>query len=497
MTKNAMALTQTNLDLFQNSLVSNNKVEYGLFRIKENNRLAVFFTRITSDLDEFEGTASDFISGSFLDCPLNARNARVLRSQLEWLQPRPLGSNTSAGMGDRIGLATPGHVLAVRAVNGISPIFAQQSIREMERTNRTPQQVMDDATWGVFQEGWQGGVGADADHLKTPEDIDECLHAGYTFFTIDSGAHVNYQAETADLLALQELASSLPSEIRPESSGLSGRNIDIEGRKIKFDASTLLKAAVKYGRVVDHVAMMYRHLVDCAGKRPYEMEVSIDETDQPTSLAEHFYIASELKRLGVKWVSLAPKYVGRFEKGVDYIGDLHVFETEFDGHAAVARYFGGYKLSLHSGSDKFSIYPIANRLTNGKVHLKTAGTSYLEALRTIASSDPDLFFQIYRFARDKYETDRVSYHVSAELGRAPLPEDITEPSVLLNQFDAREILHVTFGSVLTAKNEDGSSQFHEKLMSALQSDSESYAGNLKRHFIRHLQYFSRESQKGN
>ncbi len=497
MTKNTMTLTQTNLDIFPNSLVSNNKVEYGLFRTKGNNRLAVFFTRVTSDLDEFEGTASEFPSGTVLDCPLNARNARVLRSRLEWLQPRPLGLNTSAGLGDRIGLATPGHVLAVQAVSGISPIFAQQSIREMARTNRTPQQVLDDATWGIFQGGWQGGVGADADHLKIPEDIDACLRAGYTFFTIDPGAHVNYQADTADLLSLQELASSLPLEICPESSGLSGREIDIEDRKIKFDAFTLLKAAVKYGRVVDHVALMYRHLAACAGKQPYEMEVSIDETDQPTSLAEHFYIASELKRLGVIWVSLAPRYVGRFEKGVDYIGDLQVFEKEFDGHAAVARYFDGYKLSLHSGSDKFSIYPIANRLAKGKIHLKTAGTSYLEALRTIASSNPDLFFQIYRFALDKYETDRVSYHVSAKLSRAPQPEDVAEPSVLIDQFDAREILHVTFGSVLTAKNEDGSSQFHEKLINALQSDSKSYAENLKRHFVRHLQYFSLESRKVN
>ena len=127
-----------------------------------------------------------------------------------------------------------------------------------------------------------------------------------------------------------------------------------------------------------------RHLVQAAGTRPFELEVSVDETDQPTSHAEHIYIASELKRLGVNWVSLAPRYVGRFEKGVDYIGDLAAFETDFAGHAAIARQFGPYKLSLHSGSDKFSIYPIAARLTGGLVHLKTAGTSYLEALRTIA-----------------------------------------------------------------------------------------------------------------
>ncbi len=88
-------------------------------------------------------------------------------------------------------------VPSAQAGGNIAPIFAQQSIREMTRTGRTPQQVMDDATWGIFQEGWQDGFGADADHLKTPGDIDACLAAGYTFFTIDPGAHVDNRAETA------------------------------------------------------------------------------------------------------------------------------------------------------------------------------------------------------------------------------------------------------------------------------------------------------------
>ena len=93
---------------------------------------------------------------------------------------------------------------------------------------------------------------------------------------------------------------------------------------------------------------------------------------------------SELLRLGVKFVSLAPRFVGRFEKGVDYIGDLALFEAELAQHAAVQKHFGNYKISIHSGSDKFSIYPLFAKYTEGKVHLKTAGTSYLEALRVMA-----------------------------------------------------------------------------------------------------------------
>jgi hypothetical protein len=372
-------------------------------------------------------------------------------------------------MGDRIGLATPGHVRAMRTTQGkIAPIFAQQSIREMTRTGRTPQQVMDDATWGSFQEGWQDGVGADADHLKTPEDIDACLSAGFTFFTIDPGAYVDNRAEPASLSELRELAEQLPANIQPGNSGLLNKTFHIESLSIKFDEATLLKSAVKYGKAITHVAVMYHHLERAARSRPFELEVSVDETDQPTSHAEHIYIASELKRFGVKWVSLAPRYVGRFEKGVDYIGDTKSFENMC--HAAIAREFGPYKLSLHSGSDKFSIYGIAAQQTRGLVHLKTAGTSYLEALRTIAALEVDFFREIYSFARERYDTDKASYHVSAELGRAPLPDEVSDWPALLDQFDAREILHVTFGSVLTDKTEGGSLRFYDHFSDVLKSN---------------------------
>ena len=199
----------------------------------------------------------------------------------------------------------------------IAPIFAQQSIREMTRTGRSPQQVMDDATWGIFSEGWQEGVGADADHLKTTADIDACLTAGFTFFTIDPGAAVDNRAETASLSELRELNGMFPADLQAHASGLLDKTFDIEGLSLHFDEATLLKAVVKYGKAVAHVAGMYRHLAQAAGQRPYELEVSVDETEQPTSHAEHIYFASELRRMGVKWVSLAPRYIGRFEKGVD------------------------------------------------------------------------------------------------------------------------------------------------------------------------------------
>jgi tagaturonate epimerase len=230
---------------------------------------------------------------------------------------------------------------------------------------------------------------------------------------------------------------------------------------------------------------MYRHLVDVMKTRPFELEMSVDETETVTSLAEHVYIAQELKRLGVRWVSLAPRYVGSFEKGVDYIGSLAEFEQSFTRHLAVARTFGPYKLSLHSGSDKFSVYPIVARLAGELVHLKTAGTSYLEALRAIAALNPTLFREIVAYARERYPVDRATYHVSAEIARMPdisawPDERLTE---LPDDFHARQALHVTFGAVLNHTS------FRNPFFATLRRSEETHYRMLEEHFKKHLMPF--------
>jgi hypothetical protein len=357
---------------------------------------------------------------------------------------------------------------------------------------------MDDATWGMFGEGWREGTGADADHLKTTEDIDATLAVGFAMFTIDPSAHVDSAADVDDLAALRAKVAALPwGELEDGEAGLRkryvGQSFAVEHLRVAFDEAVTLRAAAKYGKAIAHVAKMARYLLKAAGARPVELEVSVDETDTPTSPAEHYWVAAELKRLGVAWVSLAPRFVGRFEKGVDYIGDLDELETDVAAHAAIARHFGPYKLSLHSGSDKFSVYPIAARLARGLVHLKTAGTSYLEALRTLAALDPKMFREVYAFARERYDTDKATYHVSAELAKAPAADGVPEPELpgLLEHFHAREILHVTFGSVLKEKNADGSLRFKDRLFAWLRREPEAYAANLERHFVRHLEPFAR------
>ena len=489
-------LSTLNLPWVEASKVETPAAEWALARERETAKL-VIVPRAGGEavLADFEGERSDGV----LVGPRSPRNAAALRTRLEWLRPRPLGTQTSAGLGDRLGLATPGHVRAVRRVGGgIAPIFPQQSIREMARTNRTPIQVMDDATWGMFGEGWREGTGADADHLKTFEDIDATLAVGFSMFTIDPSAHVDSAADADDLASLRGKVAALPwAELDDSEAALRkryvGRQFAVEHLRVAFDEAVTLRAAAKYGKAVAHVAKMSRHLAKAAAGRPVELEVSVDETDTATTPAEHYWVASELRRLGVAWVSLAPRFVGRFEKGVDYIGDLAELETDVAAHAAIARELGPYKLSLHSGSDKFSVYPIAARLAKGLVHLKTAGTSYLEALRTIAALDPAMFRSIYAFARERYDTDKATYHVSAEVAKAPGAAEVPEAELpgLLEHFHAREILHVTFGSVLKETTPDGARRFRDRLFALLRGNPEAYADNLERHFVKHLQPFAR------
>jgi hypothetical protein len=494
-----LATSHPRLDLVPGSRVAHVGGEFALARAADGLTLVASVPSASAHVfDAFDGETSAAGASTLLVAPLSPSNAAALRAQFPWLTPRPVGLVTSAGLGDRLGLATPGHLRALKAVGGgIAPVLAQQSIREMSRTGRTPQEVLDAATWGAFAEDWRGGFGADADHLKTTADIDACLAAGFTWFTIDPSEHVFAGADDASPAALAEAVRALPwARLEDDEPSLRSRYVDrafdVGGHVVRLSEAALLRSAAKYGGAVAHVAAMYRHLRERLSDAAFDLEVSVDETDSPTSHAEHLYVAHELRRLGVRWDSLAPRYIGRFEKGVDYIGDIAAFDADLAVHAAIARSCGPYKLSLHSGSDKFSIYESAAARTDGLVHMKTAGTSYLEALRTASKVAPALFREVYAFSLGRYESDRASYHVSARLDRVPDAAGLSDTDLpaILEDFDARQVLHVTFGSVLTARDDGDRPQFRERLLAVLRAHDEAYAACLERHFVRHLAPFA-------
>jgi hypothetical protein len=409
-----------------------------------------------------------------------------------------LGLEPSIGFGDRIGLATPGHVEAMkRAGGGIAPILAQQSIREMKRTGRTPDEVVAAAVAGMQASGWEGPSGADADHLKTRADVDVTAAAGFTFYTIDPSDHVDQDADDYDEVSLRERFKPLRSTIGWSASYVNQRVLLADGKSFAIDEQAAMRCAVKYGRAVEHAIELAEYILEVNERadRQVELELSIDETRQPTSLAEHFIIADQCRRRGVELISLAPRFIGDFEKGVDYKGDLTQLARSLADHAELARRLGPYKLSLHSGSDKLSLYPILARATNGSFHVKTAGTSYLEALRVVARHDESLFRRVIEMARQHYDRDRATYHVSAEINKLPAAADVSGITQLEKCYlgcwedvpkgrgftePGRQVLHCTFGTVLMDR------ELGAAIRQLLEAHAETYAEVLADHFIRHL-----------
>ena len=413
-------------------------------------------------------------------------------------RPVALACEPSFGFGDRLGCATPGHLDALRAEGGpIRGIFAQQSIREMTRTGRTPQQVMSAAAAALAGNGYGAAWGADADHLKTTEDVERTADAGFVFFTIDPSDHVDQQADGYDAAALDERFASLAGGI-DWIDRYRGRRVDVpDGPTLSFDEPTLRRAAVKYGRAIVAARALAADIAAAAARRglDHEIELSVDETEQPTTLAEHYIIADQCLAAGMKLVSLAPRYVGDFEKGVDYKGDVAALRRSLADHAAIARHLGPYKLSLHSGSDKLSMYGVFAEATRGLFHVKTAGTSYLEALRVVLRHDAALFRRMVDFAREHYERDRATYHVSATVASVPPPDAVPDDAVLeclyLERWSdvpagcgftqpGRQILHCTFGSLLTDPT------LGSALRALVAAEPATYRAVLAEHFGRHL-----------
>ncbi|MFQ6617584.1 MAG: tagaturonate epimerase family protein, partial [Fidelibacterota bacterium] len=340
-------------------------------------------------------------------CPLNHHNAVIIRELFKFTGPVLIGLQNSIGFGDRLGLANPGHLRAISGTD-IKPVLAQQSIRELKRTDRRPEEGMDAATWAAFQEGYKEGFGSDADHLKTIEDIDSMVRSGFTMFTFDLGKYVVNEACSMPSAKLLKRARGLSWTLLNDTfenfmSRYENMSFFItDDFSIKPGREQVLRAAVKYGDVIAHTVKLYRHLKDNYPYHPFELELSIDEAESSTSPFEHFLTVKELKRLGINLVSLAPGFVGDFEKAIDYQGNLEQFREEYIKHVKIARFLGPYKISLHSGSDKFSVYRIIGHLNRGYFHIKTSGTSYLEALRTTAAKDAGLFREILDFARQQY-----------------------------------------------------------------------------------------------
>jgi hypothetical protein len=388
---------------------------------------------------------------------------------------------TTIGMGDRLGVASAGHIRAARKYR-CYPVLAQQSLRELDYTGRSFAGVVADASFAVFQEGYEDGFGADADHMKTLDAIDGALGESMPMITLDLTEVLRPEAADWTTEDLERAWAELDEGLRERLDG-DYRDTDYEvgGTTLSLDRTELMRCAVLYGEALDFAETVNTHLRDKTGDA-YDLEISIDETTTPTLPEHHLFIARELHVRGVAVNSLAPRFIGDFQKAIDYIGDVEEFDGQFAVHCAISKAFGGYKISVHSGSDKFAVYPSIGHHTAGRLHLKTSGTSWLEAIRAVSMRHPELYRLIHRKTHEYYPDALKNYHITADAsGVRPLEETPDEELPgYLDDPNWRQFLHISYGGLLNDR------EVREPFFRFLHENEELYYELLERHFDKHI-----------
>jgi hypothetical protein len=403
----------------------------------------------------------------------------------------------SLGVGDRFAHQARAQLraclLAADAGVEVIPVW-NKSNREHTIVGSEPSSVRAAADEAVRQLGWTKPYHVDADHINL-DTVDRFL-APSDFFTIDVAHFIGRPAAQAALDAFVSRHSELIGE-------LTVAGID---EPFTMTRESILRIAAKYLFAVEEAGRIYRHIAGHKGEGSFITEVSMDETDSPQTPPELLVILAAIADEKIPIQTIAPKFTGRFNKGVDYVGDRTQFAVEFEGDLAVIahaiRYYGlpsTLKLSVHSGSDKFSIYGAISRALpkfDAGVHLKTAGTTWLEELIGLAEAGPGglaLAKEVYAKAYENREALCEPYASVIDIASDKLPSPTAVNNWTADEYTAalrhepacpqfdpnvRQLLHVGFK--VAAKMGD---RYLRMLEECEESISRNVTGNL---FARHI-----------
>ncbi len=369
----------------------------------------------------------------------------------------------SMGTGDRFGRQGKAQLKAMIKAKeqgvDITPVW-NKSHREHQIVHTHPNDVRQEADAAVKELNWTDDYCVDADHIGL-KNVDLFIEAS-NFFTLDVADFIGEKADDAKVQTFVQKYEKFVGDL--EIPGID-ESITITKDQIETIAAKFLYAVEEAGRV-------YRHIAENKKNGGYIIEVSMDETDEPQSPVEMLFILAAISDEGIPAQTIAPKFSGRFNKGVDYVGDVEKFAVEFEQDIAVIAYAvenfnlpKNLKLSVHSGSDKFAIYePIQKILkkTGAGLHLKTAGTTWLEEIIGLAEAGGtglDLAKEIYREALGRMDELCGPYATVIDINKDNLPNlqtvegwdsnamvsalrhDLSNPAYNL---DMRQLLHVGY-----------------------------------------------------
>ena len=332
---------------------------------------------------------------------------------------------------------------------------------------------------GVLETGYTGKYGADADHIKDEKYLMEAIDAGYTMYTLDISDFIEKIKDLSEK-ALKEKYEKVSSFSKKIIDKYAGKRVKISDEEyFELSYNELCKSAIVYEKALSFVEMVYEILKSKLSE--FDIEVSIDEGERDTTPEDHFFVAQFLHDKGIDFKSLAPKFPGEFQKGIDYIGDIKEFERALKKHYALTKALEGYRLSLHSGSDKFSIYKIFYKITEGNFHIKTSGTSWLEAVKVIAKFFPDLFVELYQIALENLEESKKAYKVN--ITKEEFPKEIKEDYMeFLHKDNVRQLFHISYGVLLDEKRKEIYDLLNQKEKEHYQYVSENIKKHLKNLF---------------
>lgn len=331
----------------------------------------------------------------------------------------------SFGLGDRFGHQGKAQLAAVMKAKEqgveITPVW-NKSHREHTIIGTKPEDVRKEADDAAAVCGWKEAYFVDADHIGSGN-VDEFIEPS-DFFTLDVA---DFIGKTADEAVVNSFVQKYKKYVgRPAIEGV-GEGFEITEEQVRVTAGKYLGAVREAGRI-------YRHIEAAKGAENFVTEVSMDETDEPQNPAEMLFILAAIAEEGIPAATIAPKFTGRFNKGVDYADDVAKFAGQFEADLAVVAFavkeFGlpeNLKLSVHSGSDKFSIYaPVAQALKKfgAGLHIKTAGTTWLEELIGLATAGGDglaIAKDVYLRALGRMDELCGPYATVIDIDKAKLP----------------------------------------------------------------------------
>jgi hypothetical protein len=336
----------------------------------------------------------------------------------------------SIGIGDRFGRQGKAQLEAVVKMKDhgvdVTPVW-NKSFREHQLIGSKPEDTRREADEAVRATGWKDSYFVDADHvgMKTVD----AFVSSCDFYTIDVADFIGKSPDGDSVAAFVDRHKKFAGRLDvPDIAG----GFDVSEKQIREIASKYVHAIGEAGRI-------YRHILAQKKGLPFVVEVSMDETGEPQTPTEIFFILAEIAREGIPVDTVAPKFSGRFNKGVDYVGDVGRFAKEFEEDLAVIAHARGMfrlspnlKLSVHSGSDKFALYGPMNaalKKLDAGLHLKTAGTTWLEEIIGLAEAGGDgldIVKDVYRQAFSRYDELCGPYAsvIDIDPGRLPAPDQV-------------------------------------------------------------------------